>query len=69
MRLDARNSQRRRLPWRPSTMANREKEDVRPIFWANRPKSYVARTEGWDEFPNGRWGDSSSAGKKAYFAR
>jgi hypothetical protein len=42
MRLDARNSQRRRLPWRPSTMANREKEDVRPIFWANRPKSYVA---------------------------
>ena len=55
MRLDARNSQRRRLPWRPSTMANREKEDVRPIFWANRPKSYVARTEGWDEFPNGKF--------------
>ena len=46
LRLDSRNSQRRRLPWRPSTMANREKEDVRPIFWANRPKSYVQRTEG-----------------------
>ena len=36
-------------------------EQVRPIFWANRPKSYVQRTENWDEFPNGRWGDSSSA--------
>ena len=32
----------------------------RPINWANRPKSYVMRTEDWDEFPNGRWGDSSS---------
>ena len=42
-------------------MAKREKEDVRPIFWANRPKSYVQRTDNWDEFPNGRWGDSSSA--------
>ena len=35
-------------------------EDVRPINWANRPKSYIARTTGWDEFPNGRWGDSRS---------
>lgn len=32
-------------------------EDVRPINWANRPKSYLSRTEEWDEFPNGRWGD------------
>lgn len=32
----------------------------RPINWANRPKSYVMRTEDWDEFPNGRWGDASS---------
>lgn len=35
-------------------------EDVRPINWANRPKSYIARTTGWDEYPNGRWGDSRS---------
>jgi methylenetetrahydrofolate reductase (NADPH) len=35
-------------------------EDVRPINWANRPKSYLARTEVWDEFPNGRWGDGRS---------
>jgi len=50
----------RQFPWRPSTMERREKEDVRPINWANRPKSYVMRTDDWDEFPNGRWGDSTS---------
>lgn len=32
-------------------------EDVRPINWSNRPKSYLSRTEEWDDFPNGRWGD------------
>ena len=41
---------------------NRENERVRPIFWSNRRKSYVTRTETWDEFPNGRWGDSRSPG-------
>jgi len=35
-------------------------EEVRPIFWANRQTSYVSRTNDWDEFPNGRWGDSRS---------
>jgi hypothetical protein len=35
---------------------------VRPIFWSNRRKSYVSRTATWDEFPNGRWGDSQSPG-------
>jgi len=33
---------------------------VRPIFWKHRNKSYVARTQDWDEFPNGRWGDARS---------
>ena len=51
---------RRPLPWRPSAAPQRRKEDVRPIFWNNRPKSYFARTASWDEFPNGRWGDSRS---------
>jgi methylenetetrahydrofolate reductase (NADPH) len=51
---------RRQFPWRQSAMDSRSKEDVRPINWANRPKSYVMRTDDWDEFPNGRWGDSSS---------
>ena len=50
----------RELPWRPSTYPTRRGEDVRPIFWSNRPKSYVARTMDWDEFPNGRWGDRRS---------
>jgi methylenetetrahydrofolate reductase (NADPH) len=42
----------RPLPWRPSALDERSKEEVRPINWANRPKSYVMRTETWDEFPN-----------------
>jgi len=32
-------SSRRYLPWRQSAMEIRIKEDVRPINWANRPKS------------------------------
>nr|CAD1822012.1 unnamed protein product [Ananas comosus var. bracteatus] len=48
----------RSLPWRRPTNVYRAKEDVRPIFWANRPKSYIARTLGWDQYPQGRWGDS-----------
>ncbi|CDH54318.1 methylenetetrahydrofolate reduct [Lichtheimia corymbifera JMRC:FSU:9682] len=48
------------LPWNPSLSSKRAKENVRPIFWKNRAKSYIRRTETWDEFPNGRWGDSRS---------
>ncbi len=48
------------LPWRQSLGKNRRDETVRPIFWRNRNVSYVARTAEWDEFPNGRWGDSRS---------
>ncbi|KAI0847510.1 methylenetetrahydrofolate reduct [Daldinia vernicosa] len=48
------------LPWRQSLALGRREEDVRPIFWRNRNKSYVSRTQDWDEFPNGRWGDSRS---------
>ena len=51
---------RRSLPWRASTAPDRREETVRPIFWSNRPKSYIARTDDWDDFPNGRWGDSRS---------
>ena len=50
----------RTLPWRQSLGLNRREEDVRPIFWKNRHKSYVTRTQDWDEFPNGRWGDARS---------
>ena len=48
------------LPWKQSLALGRREEDVRPIFWRNRNKSYVLRTQDWDEFPNGRWGDSRS---------
>ena len=52
---------KRDLPWRQSSDQNRKSsEDVRPIFWSNRPISYLTRTENWDDFPNGRWGDISS---------
>lgn len=50
----------RSLPWRPATVDKRRQEDVRPIFWANRPKSYLDRTASWDDYPNGRWGDNRS---------
>ncbi|CCG83454.1 Methylenetetrahydrofolate reductase [Taphrina deformans PYCC 5710] len=52
--------QKREMPWQRSLGLNRKDESVRPIFWANRHKSYIARTKEWDEFPNGRWGDSRS---------
>jgi methylenetetrahydrofolate reductase (NADPH) len=45
------------LPW---FTPRRGIEEVRPIYWANRPRTYIARTEEWDAFPNGRWGDSRS---------
>ncbi|ODQ65404.1 methylenetetrahydrofolate reduct [Nadsonia fulvescens var. elongata DSM 6958] len=48
------------LPWRQSLALGRQDETVRPIFWKNRKQSYINRTQDWDEFPNGRWGDSRS---------
>jgi len=56
-----RNKVPKALPWKRTANYIRSEEDVRPIFWRLRPKSYVYRTSDWDEFPNGRWGHSSSA--------
>ncbi|CAI8035612.1 Methylenetetrahydrofolate reductase [Geodia barretti] len=42
------------LPWKAPASHKRCTEDVRPIFWAQRPKSYIHRTKEWDDFPNGR---------------
>lgn len=52
----------RPLPWRhvPAGTA-RAVEGVRPVFWSNRPKAYIKRTQDWDSFPDGRWGNSRSA--------
>ena len=55
------DNSRRCLPWKQCVNYQRKGEDVRPIFWSIRPKSYVYRTENWDQFPNGRWGHSSAA--------
>jgi len=48
------------LPFRLSADPARTEEEVRPIFWTMRPKSYIHRTRHWDEFPNGRWGRNDS---------
>ncbi|KAJ1949649.1 methylenetetrahydrofolate reductase (NAD(P)H) met13, partial [Linderina macrospora] len=50
----------RPLPWNPSLSQKRAGENVRPIFWRNHARSYIQRTDSWDEFPNGRWGDARS---------
>merc|ERR1719478_1806285 len=42
-------------PFNRST-GTRGVESPRPIFWAQRAKSYVERTQGWNEFPDGRFG-------------
>ncbi|XP_020914597.1 methylenetetrahydrofolate reductase isoform X4 [Exaiptasia diaphana] len=47
------------FPWQHNDV--RLGDDVRPIFWATRPRSYLIRTSEWDDLPNGRWGFSSSA--------
>lgn len=48
------------LPFKVPACEERKQEQVRPIFWAIKPKSYIAQTHKWDEFPNGRWGVSRS---------
>ena len=46
--IEATLSSRRSMPWRGSrSNLNGSKEDVRPINWANRPKSYMQRTREW----------------------
>ena len=42
------------------TSQERVQEEVRPIFWSIKPKSYVSQTRRWDNFTNGRWGDITS---------
>ena len=55
----------RALPFTKPTFEGRAEEEVRPIFWANKPKSYINKTSTWDNFPNGRWGSSFSPAFKA----
>lgn len=43
------------LPWRRSFNYSRRLESTRPIFWSNRPKSYIHRTQHWTEYPFAFW--------------
>jgi len=58
----------RELPWRPSANLRRKpQEGVRPIFWANRRHSYLARTTAWESYPSGRWASCALRGKGGAF--
>ena len=50
-----------RMPWKQSLVARRQKEEVRPIFWANRPQSYLDRTIHWTSYPEASWTAFSSS--------
>ncbi|PVU99495.1 hypothetical protein BB559_000668 [Furculomyces boomerangus] len=54
------NRQEKQLPWPSTQNGKRSGENVRPIFWHNNASTYIERTNSWDEFPNGRWGNSNS---------
>lgn len=61
--LISENHLHRDLPWsgaRGGINGKGKQEAVRPIYWANRPRTYISRSEDWDNFPNGRWGDAGS---------
>ena len=49
---------KKNLPWRSRLNKN---ENIRPIFWSNMLDKYIKKTEKWDNFPNGRWGNSNNA--------
>ena len=42
----------RYLPFKLPANPKRSQEEVRPIFWNKRSRTYVYRTRHWDEFPN-----------------
>jgi methylenetetrahydrofolate reductase (NADPH) len=52
--------QQKAYPWKMGTGNRGNVEKTRPIFWAQRPRSYVDRTSSWDDFPNGRFGSRES---------
>ena len=61
LKLTKDSRERKAFPWRQATTDGRQQvEEIRPIYWSNRTASYLSRTSTWDDFPNGRWGDSRS---------
>merc|ERR1719174_3017612 len=53
--VDENSVKQKDYPFNRST-GTRGVESTRPIFWAQRAKSYVERTQAWNEFPDGRFG-------------
>merc|ERR1719359_2135792 len=53
------NLKHKEYPFNRST-GTRGVESTRPIFWAQRAKSYVERTQGWNEYPDGRFGQRNT---------
>lgn len=53
----------RELPFRPPTNPKRSDESVRPLYWGNRPKSYLDRTKDWKAFPSAHWQHAGSFGE------
>merc|ERR1719271_1157057 len=51
-------------PFNRST-GTRGVESTRPIFWAQRAKSYVERTQGWNDYPDGRFGQRDAGAFKS----
>ncbi|KAH9413484.1 hypothetical protein DERP_007962 [Dermatophagoides pteronyssinus] len=49
------------IPWRQSQHYQRINESIRPIFWSNRPKSYIHRTRKWTQFPTTNWSTEFSS--------
>merc|ERR1719261_1479118 len=60
LKIRPENKAARPMPWKQAVTNERSQESVRPIFWANRPASYIKRTKVWDDFPNGRFGSRAS---------
>lgn len=58
----------RRWPWQRSAEPRRTEEAVRPVFWAQRPQSYMRRSADWRTFPNGRWSGGAAGDLAAYAA-
>ena len=46
----------RALPFRPRS--TQRSEGVRPVYWANRGKAYVQRTQHWDRYPEHAWAEA-----------
>ncbi|KAF9921738.1 hypothetical protein FBU30_008205 [Linnemannia zychae] len=63
---------RKEKPWRTNfSHHRRHREYQRPIFWANRPRSYISRTETWQHFPAtcSQWNQPTSSSSSASLPR